>query len=600
MTTQTKRTLSSQAQVAKRIRQFCKSLGVKCKATSDSFSMGDSVDWKVENVDPVTFEKIKDFADQHQYGHFNGMEDIYEYSNSRKDIPQTKHCHGGNSFTDDYYQAAWDLLRAEYPANAKGKPENYQDAKDWSFFSDERSYHTDSIGHQVYQLLSGARFSNYEELTQKFWAERTTQAQQPKADQSGEMAAGTGAHIEQHTHTKKGFEMFLIVIDERLDREAFNRLRDACNASGGWYSRQWGATPGGFAFRELANAESFLAAHFGQSEQVPQTNTAPKPAAKPKQGTAEKLRSLADKMQSAIDNKLADRLTNTPKRIAQAAHARIDGEQLQRTQQALYRLSELHEAGNVPDVLQGLNSKAAIYELMATRKELTPNGWHQYYRCTGEPAETSPQAVALWALIGTKSEEDKQADQLREKVNALQFANLPGYFPTPAPIVDLMLQYADLQKDDLILEPSAGSGAIIDGIETELREKHGQDVSTAVICYEIQSSLCEVLRLKGQNPIQEDFREAQPKRIGFDKVLMNPPFEMLQDVDHVMHAYQFLKPGGRLVAIMSPAGFYRSDKKAEKFRAWFECVNGEAVPLPSGSFKASGTGVETKLIIIDK
>lgn len=53
-------------------------------------------------------EQVKDIANKHirkilkekninarlakyQYGHFNGMEDLYEITNIRKDIPQTKH-----------------------------------------------------------------------------------------------------------------------------------------------------------------------------------------------------------------------------------------------------------------------------------------------------------------------------------------------------------------------------------------------------------------------------------------------------------------------------------------------------------------------------
>ena len=35
-------------------------------------------------------EKI---VSKYQYGHFDGMNDIYEYSNSREDIPQAKYIH---------------------------------------------------------------------------------------------------------------------------------------------------------------------------------------------------------------------------------------------------------------------------------------------------------------------------------------------------------------------------------------------------------------------------------------------------------------------------------------------------------------------------
>jgi hypothetical protein len=81
---------------------------------------------------------------------------------------------------------------------------------------------------------------------------------------------------------------------------------------------------------------------------------------------------------------------------------------------------------------------------------------------------------------------------------------------------------------------------------------------------------------------------------------MNPPFENLQDIEHIQHAYKCLKAGGRLVAICSPSGFFRSGKKAEGFRLWFEEVRGSEQDLPENSFKASGTSVNTKIVIIDK
>ena len=81
---------------------------------------------------------------------------------------------------------------------------------------------------------------------------------------------------------------------------------------------------------------------------------------------------------------------------------------------------------------------------------------------------------------------------------------------------------------------------------------------------------------------------------------MNPPFENLQDIDHVLHAFKFLKPGGRLVAVMSPGPFFRKDRKCQDFREWFDSLGGEAVDLPEGSFKESGSGINTKLVVIDK
>ena len=41
---------------------------------------------------------------------------------------------------------------------------------------------------------------------------------------------------------------------------------------------------------------------------------------------------------------------------------------------------------------------------------------------------------------------------------------------------------------------------------------------------------------------------------------MNPPFDRLQDVRHVTHAFSLLAPGGRLVAVMAEGVTYREDR----------------------------------------
>jgi 16S rRNA G1207 methylase RsmC len=83
---------------------------------------------------------------------------------------------------------------------------------------------------------------------------------------------------------------------------------------------------------------------------------------------------------------------------------------------------------------------------------------------------------------------------------------------------------------------------------------------------------------------------------GFDSIFMNPPFENLQDVDHVRHAYALLAEGGELVAVMSESPFFRMDKKAVDFRAWLDEIGGYSEQLPAGSFQESGTGVQARLV----
>lgn len=62
---------------------------VKFSVKSENYSMGDNV--SVSWCDGPTCREVEKITDKYQYGSFNGMEDIYELTNCRNDIPQTKY-----------------------------------------------------------------------------------------------------------------------------------------------------------------------------------------------------------------------------------------------------------------------------------------------------------------------------------------------------------------------------------------------------------------------------------------------------------------------------------------------------------------------------
>jgi hypothetical protein len=567
MNNEAKRPMSQQAQVAKRIKSFCKDLGVKCSAKSDSFSMGDSVTATVYDQPPEMLEKITEFAESHQYGNFNGMEDIYEYSNERGDIPQSKYVHVDNNYSDELRQDAWNAIRELY-SDAKEGPLSAKDADQCQVMGEWGSTY-------IYRFLRGSLQPVLcvngpdRDYSAEFWATR-------KPEVKAVTVSAEGCHIKEHVHTKKNFLMYIVVMESRVDREDFNALRDKAESLGGWYSRKWGTTPGGFAFKEREAAESFL------SDNPAPTNTPPD------SGLGDKLRTLADKMQDSIEDKFRDRQTNTPKRQREAGSARLEGERLQRTQEGLNRLADLHDAGAVPPILLGVKSKKAAYELARSKIE-HQGGYYDAGRCQGVPSSDSAEAVAFWDILKGKSEGEKKADDLREMENKLMFASIPGFFPTPNPVIDLMLERAEIEPHHTILEPSAGSGAIADRVKAE---------SCSIDCVEVNHSLNEILRAKGHNVIGENFTASIFS--GYDRVLMNPPFEKMQDMKHVEKAFDCLAPGGRLVAIISPSAFFRSGNTPAGFRAFFDRVGGEKVELPAGSFKESGTGVSSVMVVIDK
>ncbi|RVC22820.1 hypothetical protein EN879_16885, partial [Mesorhizobium sp. M7A.F.Ca.AU.002.02.1.1] len=393
-----------------------------------------------------------------------------------------------------------------------------------------------------------------------------------------------GIRIEEHTHTKKGFQMFICIMPERVERDEFNRLRDLAETLGGWYTKPWGKTPGGFAFKKQEAADTFAnpepsAAGPGSCPQCPhglgfncstcwpkgkpstQEQRAEAPA-RANVATGDKLRAMADAMQGDIDHKFRDRQTNTPKRQREADSARLDGYWLQRTQQALRALAAHHDAGTVPLELRGATSKKVVHDL--ARSEIVRNGgYYDAGHDSGKPANDTPATRALWAMIAGQSEADKQAEELRRKVQALQFAKIPGYFPTPRAVIDQMIDLADMPAGEFdMLEPEGGGGAILDAMAEAAP-------LAKLTTFERHFSLREILTAKGYTLAGSDFMEAEtaPR---FDRVLMNPPFENGQDIEHVRHAFKMLRDGGRLVAVMSPGPFFRQDRKATEFRAWFD------------------------------
>lgn len=309
---------------------------------------------------------------------------------------------------------------------------------------------------------------------------------------------------------------------------------------------------------------------------------------------ATKLAKLADGMQAAIDGKMADRQQNTPKRMAQAAHARLEGLRLKRTQQALRGLSGLHKAGGCPGILTGIRSKKAAYDLLGAELDMVGNGFHQYHVDMGKPRQgATAEALALWNLCAERTPEEQAREELDQMERDLTFNQIPGYFPTPAGVVSTMLEHAGIESGMSVLEPSAGNGAILD----QLHRTHGIQGGA----YEINHTLREILKAKGYCVLGHDFLDPDTRK-DWDRILMNPPFERMADIDHVQMAYSVLAEGGRLVSVMSPGPFFRSDGKAQAFREWLEQTGApwEVFDLPAGSFKASGTGVAAKLIIIDK
>lgn len=180
-----------------------------------------------------------------------------------------------------------------------------------------------------------------------------------------------------------------------------------------------------------------------------------------------------------------------------------------------------------------------------------------------------------------------------------------GQFDSPPAVVAKVIEMANIREGDFTLEPSAGVGMLA-------RAAH--DKGAIVRCVEIDEGRVRLLRSLGYPTRHADFLSLDLKMtvktstvpLRFDRIVMNPPFAKQADIDHVLHAAEFLKPGGRLVSVMSAGFTFRQDRKASGFRMFLDTVtfNGRVGAvmeyLPDGAFKIAGTSVKTVVIAFDK
>lgn len=167
------------------------------------------------------------------------------------------------------------------------------------------------------------------------------------------------------------------------------------------------------------------------------------------------------------------------------------------------------------------------------------------------------------------------------------------FFETQEEEVNHALVMADLEPGMTVLEPSAGRGAFALAAAQIVGKRN-------VICYELMEKNVKALRAAGFDVNEPQDFMAVPAREVADVVLMNPPFSGGRDIAHIQHAYDFLKPGGRLVAIASTQWQTNTKAPAKAFQAFLNGLGASVKPIEAGAFRAVGTEVATTLITLIK
>jgi phospholipid N-methyltransferase len=191
----------------------------------------------------------------------------------------------------------------------------------------------------------------------------------------------------------------------------------------------------------------------------------------------------------------------------------------------------------------------------------------------------------------------KDFDAMEQTLRAgVQVVTAPQLFPTPVEVAAQMVKALDVQDGQRILEPSAGTGRLIDAVALA-RPYFAQMPKVQLVAVEVSPVLFANLRAKYDGPsaeriiIEADFLTCNGDLGKFDRIIMNPPFERGADIQHIRHALTFLKPGGRLVALCAN-GPRQSAELRPLCQEWHD--------LPPGSFKESGTMVNAAMLVFDR
>lgn len=177
------------------------------------------------------------------------------------------------------------------------------------------------------------------------------------------------------------------------------------------------------------------------------------------------------------------------------------------------------------------------------------------------------------------------------------------YFATPEPVGYKMVQWLQSKPGQSLLEPSAGDGAIA---------RWMPDNTYNTVVEPSRDLTPKLMRNVAGAKVVESTFENFDLHNKFDGIAMNPPFGHggKTAVEHVAKAYQHLKDGGRLIAIIPDGSacqkhfdkwFYGDpEAKRKADRGIADGVLMADIHLPSVTFDRAGTNVNTRMVVIDK
>lgn len=164
------------------------------------------------------------------------------------------------------------------------------------------------------------------------------------------------------------------------------------------------------------------------------------------------------------------------------------------------------------------------------------------------------------------------------------------YFPTPPGVIEQMCNLYIPAHPMKILEPSAGQGAIVEGVNNFIQTSKPHEWTV------VEPHPLNAVKLSemGLHPNIMTFEEFQTNE-RFEMIYANPPFK--HDTEHVKKMIDLLDKNGSMVVVL-PSSFENKSKNKmilDRMEREFEYYS--FIKVEDKAFKESGTNVSTVILI---
>lgn len=180
---------------------------------------------------------------------------------------------------------------------------------------------------------------------------------------------------------------------------------------------------------------------------------------------------------------------------------------------------------------------------------------------------------------------DPNALRLRDLLFKAQMYQKGDIQFTPKQLAEELVSLACINERSHVLEPEAGVGNIADA---------AKEITKNVDCIERMAYFREILKMKKHNVIADDLLETESDPV-YDAAIMNPPFS--EECEHIRKAFDFVRPGGNLVAVCSSCIQWKNNRKYKQFRDW---LSKHTHFVTDSNTKFEMTDVDTVILVMKK